>query len=211
MSRSISCGAGTPARETAGQVSQYADTDNVHSSQTPGSDADSMDTASRGQECPPHTFMFPTRTYQYRRRLPHIQKFNRPLFVTFCKLLHNQFSERARYLVLKHCIHDHGKRIDLHAAVIMPDHVHMLFTLLRDERGWPYPMQKILKMIKGTSARDINRLLGSSGPVWQDESFDHVLRSQESLEEKIEYIRTSPVRAGLVQKPEEYSWLWLKP
>jgi len=72
-------------------------------------------------------------------------------------------------------------------------------------------MQKILKMIKGTSARDINRLLGSSGPVWQDESFDHVLRSQESLEEKIEYIRTSPVRAGLVQKPEEYSWLWLKP
>ena len=192
-------------------VSQYADTDNVHSSQTPGSDADSMDTASRGQECPPHTFMFPTRTYQYRRRLPHFQKFDRPLFVTFCKLLHNQFSERARYLVLKHCIHDHGKRIDLHAAVIMPDHVHMLFTLLRDERGWPYPMQKILKMIKGTSARDINRLLGSSGPVWQDESFDHVLRSQESLEEKIEYIRTSPVRAGLVQKPEEYSWLWLKP
>jgi hypothetical protein len=93
----------------------------------------------------------------------------------------------------------------------MPDHVHMLFTPLRDGNGWPYPIQKILKMIKGTSARDINRLFGRVGPVWQDESFDHVLRSQDSLEEKIEYIRMNPVRAGLVQEPEDYRWLWLVP
>ena len=212
MSRSIPCGAGTPARETAGQFhSTRTQTMFIRHRLQAVILIQFMDTASRGQECPRHTFMFPTRTYQYRRRLPHFQKFDRPLFVTFCKLLHNHFSERARDLVLKHCIHDHGRRIDLHAAVIMPDHVHMLFTLLRDERGWPYPMQKILKMIKGTSARDINRLLGSSGPVWQAESFDHVLRSQESLEEKIEYIRMNPVRAALVRQPEEYRWLWLKP
>ena len=72
-------------------------------------------------------------------------------------------------------------------------------------------MQKILKMIKGTSARDINKLLGSGGPVWEEESFDHVLRSQESLREKIEYIRMNPVRARLVQTPEEYKWLWVQP
>ena len=159
----------------------------------------------------PHSPMFPTGTYQYRRRLPHFQKFDRPLFVTFCKLSHEPFSELARDLVLKHCIYEHQKRIGLHAAVIMPDHIHMLFTPLRDEMGWPHPTQKILKMIKGTSARDINRLLGHRGPIWQDESFDHVLRSQESLAEKIEYIRMNPVRAGLVQKPEEYRWLWVRP
>jgi REP element-mobilizing transposase RayT len=155
--------------------------------------------------------MFPARTYDYRRRLPHFQKFDRPLFVTFCKLSHDPFSQLARDRVLKHAMYEHGRRIDLHAAVIMPDHVHLLFTPLRNEQGWPYPTQKVLKMIKGTSARDVNKAMGSCGPVWQDESFDHVLRSQESLEEKIEYVRMNPVRAGLVNKPEEYKWLWVGP
>jgi REP-associated tyrosine transposase len=94
---------------------------------------------------------------------------------------------------------------------IMPDHVHLLFTPLRDEDGWPYPLHKVLTMIKGTSARDINKLLGGAGPVWQDESFDHVLRSEERLREKADYIRMNPVRKGLVQTPEEYRWLWMQP
>jgi REP element-mobilizing transposase RayT len=152
--------------------------------------------------------MLPVRIYEYRRRLPHFQKFDRALFVTFCKLTRDPLPDRARDLVLEHCLFEQGKRIKLHAVVIMPDHVHLLFTPLRSENGWPHPLQKILKMIKGTSARDINKLLGSGGPVWEEESFDHVLRSQESLREKIEYIRMNPVRARLVQTPDEYKWLW---
>jgi hypothetical protein len=66
-------------------------------------------------------------------------------------------------------------------------------------------------MIKGTSARDINRLLKTGGPIWQDESFDHVLRSAESLRSKVEYIRMNPVRRGLVCIPEKYKWLWINP
>jgi REP-associated tyrosine transposase len=80
---------------------------------------------------------------------------------------------------------------------------------LRDDKGWPYALPLILKLLKGTSARSVNQLLNSSGPVWQGESFDHVLRSQKSLEAKREYIRNNPVRAGLVKKPEDYKWLWL--
>ncbi len=60
---------------------------------------------------------------------------------------------------------------------------------------------------KGTSAREVNTLLGRCGPVWQEESFDHVLRTSESLKEKIEYIRQNPVRRGLVVRPEDYRWL----
>jgi hypothetical protein len=48
-------------------------------------------------------------------------------------------------------------------------------------------------------------------PVWEEESFDHVLRSDESLEDKREYIRQNPVRAGLVKTLEDYRWLWLNP
>ncbi len=150
-----------------------------------------------------------TNQYDYRRRLPHLQKFDRILFITFRKLLHPEFPPQARGVILRHCLHDHGKRIEMHAVVVMPDHVHLLLTPLREQIGRPYPLQQILKLIKGTSARDVNKLLGCSGPVWQEESFDHVLRSNESFAETLEYIRQNPVRRGLVEKPEDYPWLWL--
>jgi REP element-mobilizing transposase RayT len=149
--------------------------------------------------------------YEYRRRLPHFQRAARALFVTFRKLNHDPLPERARDIVLQHCLYEHGKRIELHAAVVMPDHVHLLFTPLQDEQGWPIPVYKILKGIKGTSARRVNQLLHCRGPVWQDESFDHVLRSNESQREKIEYIRMNPVRKGLAEAPQEYKWLWVEP
>jgi REP element-mobilizing transposase RayT len=98
----------------------------------------------------------------------------------------------------------------MHAVVIMPDHVHLLFTAMRDTEGWTFALPEILRAIKGSSARSINKPTGRTGPVWQDESFDHVLRGDESLQETIEYIRQNPVRKGLVEKPEDYEWLWLE-
>jgi putative transposase len=147
--------------------------------------------------------------YDYHRKLPHYQKAGRAVFVTFCKGTRIAFASEARDAVLQHCLHDHGKRYELHAAVVMPDHVHLLLTPLRDEKGWPYSLPTILKLLKGTSARSVNKLEGSNGPVWQEESFDHVLRSQESFEKKLEYLRQNPVRRGLVKKPEDYKWLWV--
>ena len=150
------------------------------------------------------------RMYDYRRMLPHYQKAARALFVTFCKLMPPVFTAEARDAILKHCLHDDGKRYQLHAAVVMPEHVHLLLTPLQDEEGWSCGLPAILKLIKGSSARSVNKLVGSGGPVWQEESLDHVLRSQESLEEKLEYIRQNPVRRGLAKKPEDYPWLWVE-
>jgi REP element-mobilizing transposase RayT len=150
------------------------------------------------------------RMYEYRRKLPHHQKAGRALFITFCKGNRIPLNPEARDAVLQHCLHDHGKRYQVHAAVVMPDHVHLLLTPLRDEKGWPYSLPIILKQLKGTSARTVNQLSNSSGPVWQEESFDHVVRSHESFEEKREYIRQNPVRRGLVTRPEDYRWLWLE-
>jgi len=149
------------------------------------------------------------RKYEYRRRLPHYQKADRAVFVTFRRLNRTEFPPAARDIVLQHCLHDHGNRFLLHAAVVMPEHVHLLLTPLRDAQGWPYSLPAVLKSIKGVSARNVNRLLGNSGgPAWQDESFDHVLRSDESFVDKLEYIRENPVRRGLVSKAEDYPWLW---
>jgi putative transposase len=151
------------------------------------------------------------RKYEYRRMLPHYQKAGRTVFITFGKANGIAFTPEAKDAILLHCLHDHNKRYELRAAVVMPDHVHLLLSPLRDEKGWPYSLPTILKLLKGTSARSVNKLLTSGGPVWQEESFDHVLRSQESFEEKLKYLRQNPVRRGLVKKPEDYKWLWVEP
>jgi len=148
--------------------------------------------------------------YDYRRMLPHHQKANRALFITFCKLTNDPFTSGARNAIMECCLKGNGAKFRLHAAVVMPDHVHLLLTPLQDIDGWSNGLPAILKLIKGASARSANKLLGTSGPVWQEESFDHVLRSQDSLEEKLEYIRQNPVRRGLVRKPEDYGWLWIE-
>jgi len=150
------------------------------------------------------------RRYEYHRCLPHYQKDSRPLFVTFRTQSGLSLPPDARTLTLQHCLHDHGITIQLHAAVIMRDHVHLLFTALRDADGWTFALPEILRAIKGTSARSINKLTTRTGPVWQDESFDHVLRGNEGLKETVEYIRQNPVRKGLADKPEEYQWLWVE-
>jgi REP element-mobilizing transposase RayT len=142
--------------------------------------------------------------------MQHSQRPDYWMFVTFCRLVRTPFPDEARDQILSHCLHDNGLRYDLHAAVVMPDHVHLLLTPLRDEQGWSYALPGILKLIKGVSARSVNKLLRTSGPVWQEESFDHVLHNYESLQEKTEYIRRNPARKRLVERPEEYRWFWPK-
>jgi putative transposase len=157
---------------------------------------------SAGQECPAHTTLKST-PYEYWRDLPHYQTADCVLFVTFRKLAKDPLPDAARSIVLQHCLHDQGSKLRMYAAVVMPEHVHLLLTPLRDDQGWPYPLRNLLKLIKGTSARSVNKFLGQEGPVWQEESFDHVLRSWESFEEKREYIRQNPVRRLLVERPED--------
>ena len=90
----------------------------------------------------------------------------------------------------------------------MPDHVHLIYSPLRREDGWSYSLPEIMKAIKGAAAWRINHMLTRTGALWQEELFDHVLRSNESLVEKVEYICENPVWAGLVKSASEYRWLW---
>jgi hypothetical protein len=75
----------------------------------------------------------------------------------------------------------------------MPDHVHIIFIPLVDiQRSEVFSLARITKAIKGTSAHLINRRLGCTGRVWQEESFDRVLRVSEKLGEKVALFWTIP-------------------
>jgi REP element-mobilizing transposase RayT len=145
---------------------------------------------------------------EYRRTLPHLQVDDRPLFVTFTTYKRWEFPEHIRSLVLKHCLHDHGVKLQVHGVVVMPDHVHMIFTPLKDEEGKPFGLAEIMNGIKGASAHSINKALNRRGPVWQYKSFDHVLRSDEKIGGAVDYICHNPVRKGLVDNMDDYAWLW---
>src|SRR5262249_58200 len=139
-----------------------------------------------GQECPSHTFRCTPSAFLLRGCTNIVACFRiirkpiRAMFVTFCKNNRELFSPRARDAILQCCLKGNGSRFHLHAAVIMPEHAHLLLTPAQDDDGWVYGLPAILKAIKGASAPEVNKLNGTSGPVWQEESFDHVLRSQES-------------------------------
>ncbi len=91
----------------------------------------------------------------------------------------------------------------------MPDHVHTILTPLLDtERGEVFSLTRITQAIKSASARAINQKLIRTGAVWQEESFDHVLRSSEGLDAKVEYVLQNPIRKGLVTDWHEYRWAW---
>ncbi len=149
------------------------------------------------------------RKYEYRRTLPHYQKDNKAIFATFATHHRWRLPEAARDLVVDACLHIDGEKCTLHGFVVMPDHVHLVLTPLADDDG-PISLPEIFQKVKSESAHRINRLLRRKGRVWQDESFDHVLRRDEGIDAKLEYIRLNPVRATLVQQPGEYKWMWFE-
>src|SRR5205809_1033898 len=76
-------------------------------------------------------------------------------------------------------------RGERNAVVVMPDHVHMVFVPKIDmQKLEMFSLARITKAIKGASAHLINRELGRAERVWQEESFDRVLRISEKLDEK---------------------------
>jgi putative transposase len=86
--------------------------------------------------------------------------------------------------------------------IIMPDHVHFFCRAELDAKTLPIFMQAW----KQWTSKRILRELNSASHIWQEEFFDHVLRSSESYSEKWDYVRENPVRAGLVTSADDWPW-----
>jgi REP element-mobilizing transposase RayT len=141
-------------------------------------------------------------TVAWRRRLPHLQRRDRTYFLTFCTQERRELTPIARDIAMSCVLHDNGGIHYLIEVVVMPDHVHVLF------QPFDFSLDTILTRIKSVSSRLINQLLVRKGRLWQEGYFDRILRRSEDVQKKCEYVAANPVRAGLVQSPDEYRWLW---
>lgn len=92
-----------------------------------------------------------------------------------------------------------GTRYRLTEWVVMPNHVH---ALLQPQPGHGLP--GILHSWKSYTAKRINGLMGRTGPLWQREYFDRYVRDETHYETVAAYIRSNPVKAGLVERAEDW-------
>jgi len=95
---------------------------------------------------------------------------------------------------------EHRFNIAVGQYVIMPDHVHLFVCGPKD-----FVLGRWIGLLKQTLAKAAGKP-AAGGTPWQEGFFDHLLRSDESMSEKWGYIRRNPVRAALVQRPEDWPY-----
>jgi hypothetical protein len=88
----------------------------------------------------------------------------------------------------------------LGAYVVMPDRVDLLLL--------PFVSpSRLLRLLRGHTARQANRLLGRTGrPFWQDESGHRWVRDDRERERIAAAIESQPVQAGLAARAQDYPW-----
>jgi REP element-mobilizing transposase RayT len=135
--------------------------------------------------------------------LPHWQLGGSVYFVTF-RSGRGSLPHKALHQLRENILFDHGRRYTLIFAVLMPDHVHLLIRPNEQSPGCWFDLAEILKGLKGASARRINELLGTTGRVWQKESFDRIIRNEQEFEAILDYMHLNPRNSGLVNDPDDY-------
>ena len=87
-----------------------------------------------------------------------------------------------------------GERLVLISSVVMPNHVHALFV-----QNPAFPLEKMILSWKTFTTRNINKLLGRTGTLWQRDYFDRLVRDDQHFRNCIRYIRRNPERARLTK------------
>lgn len=89
----------------------------------------------------------------------------------------------------------------LHEFVIMPDHLHLLVT-----PGSATSLERAIMVIKGGSSHEIHRVRGHKMEIWQTGFHDWTVRDEADYHAKREYIWMNSVKAGLVERPEDWTF-----
>jgi len=138
-----------------------------------------------------------------KRNLPHWTLKDSVYFIT-SKVKNFKISVIEQLLVKEHIINGNNKFYILFALIVMPDHFHVIL-----KPAGEYNLERIMKGIKGASANKINKLRNTRGQLWQDESFDRIIRDENELYEKFLYMFFNPIKANLTEDTSNYHGWYL--
>lgn len=85
---------------------------------------------------------------------------------------------------------------------IMPNHCHMV---IRPNEG--QCLEELLGSMKSVSAHKINKSLNRKGTVWQQESYDRIVRDESHLWRIVQYIGRNPRKANLEHENDWRRWI----
>ena len=90
---------------------------------------------------------------------------------------------------------------EIHAYVLMTNHVHLLMTPLSKQA-----IGKTMQMLGRYYVQRFNHVYGRTGTLWEGRYRATMIDSQAYLLTCMRYIELNPVRAGMVAHPAEYPW-----
>ena len=148
-----------------------------------------------------------------------------------CKYGPKWLGDRRIANVVKDTIHlKDSKLYDLISYTIMPNHIHIVLRpfvervstrflekrpttqnntplhINEDVVQQKFPLVEIMRLLKGSTAFQANKILKRKRKFWQHESYDHVVRDEKELMRIIKYILNNPVKSGLCKTQEEWEW-----
>ena len=130
---------------------------------------------------------------------------------------HPLFADPAAVALLQRCINavkrNHPFTVD--AFVILPDHLHMLWTLPPDDAAYPIRWQLIKTMftrgyLKAHPAphtvpkRSLSRVAKREQAVWQRRYWEHLIGNDDDFAAHVDYIHLNPVEHGLASLPRDW-------
>ncbi len=95
----------------------------------------------------------------------------------------------------------YDKLVDIVAYCLMPTHIHLLLTPLK-ENGISIYMKNLLN----SYTRYFNTKNNRKGPLWQGRFKDVLVESDEQLLHLTRYIHLNPTSSGLVKNPKEWRY-----
>lgn len=126
----------------------------------------------------------------------------KPLLIENIELLRNAFRLSKQRHIYK-----------IDAIVILPDHLHMIITpenaneypkiISHIKRSFVYGLDNDIKNEAKTRLSSAKYRRGNSG-IWQERYYEHTIRDEKDWLEKLEYIKTNPVKHHLVENINQW-------
>ncbi len=114
--------------------------------------------------------------------------------------------DRIARIVQDSLLYNDMKQYLLWCYTLMPNHVHVLLSLMEDS----LPLYSILQKHKRFTAWQCNKILQCSGHFWTHESYDHVVRDEYEFSKIVRYILMNPVKAGYAVNWKDWKWTYLR-
>ena len=125
-------------------------------------------------------------------------------FVTFCTWRGRKLFEVESYVrIFLKTLYRHRRegRYELHAFVLMPEHVHLLLTPAAD-----VTIERAVQLIKGAFSHELGTLIVRDSEVWQRGFTDHRIRDEMDFVHHRNYIHRNPVDRKMVSDSCEYRY-----